>query len=480
MGNFLEELEFKEVAPVAPAAKLRLLDTVGCIVFSASLPYVRQMSREFVTSSGPYGVMGHAGGTSSVGDSAFLHGFMVYAYELAGTGAWGGSTGSIVPAAISATQYLAARDDSRISGRDFLRAFVGAAEIQMRLAEWVGFATERYVGWHTPAFHGAVGASAVTAALMGLDATTSAHAMAIAADMAGGGLIHSRNNSKRAHMGRTPASGILSAILARDGLEGGLDVLEDPRWGYRRTLLYGTESLTDVPGNPLDGLGSRFDALSKVSVKYYPFHSAAQSILDNMAELHRQRPELTVSDVASITVGLSTFMFEHGAMLKPAASLADTNFSFPYAAALGFVFEPRRLSEDGASARLFLDGYSNPDVASLQQRVRCESSDVLDAENPYTMDTTLRVDLVDGNTISTRTSFGEASRARGKGAIEFGAQGDEAILTKFDNLTVPALGETRARELREAILNLDALEDVTDVWRIAYVDVKSISTGDPR
>ena len=43
----------------------------------------------------------------------------------------------------------------------------------------------------------------------------------------------------------------------------------------------------------------------------------------------------------------------------------------------------------------------------------------------------------------------------------------ERLAAKFDALAEPALGAARARELREAILGLDALADISALARLA-------------
>ena len=107
-----------------------------------------------------------------------------------------------------------------VAGRELLLAFAVSNEVQQRINEWVGFSVERYVGWHTPAFHGCIGSAAAAARLLGLDAERTSNALSVAADMAGGGLIQSRNNSKRSDLGRAPQGGVLSALVAREGVVG--------------------------------------------------------------------------------------------------------------------------------------------------------------------------------------------------------------------------------------------------------------------
>jgi 2-methylcitrate dehydratase PrpD len=471
LGEFSVALDYDGVPAATHAqTKLHILDILGCTLFATRLPLARSLLAlaEINTEPGSasYSVLG-MGYTQSPGDAALLNGILGAAFELDTGGAYVHPAPPILGAALAAAEHARYSQGKTISGIDFMMAFLVGHEITVRVSEWVGFAPEHHLGWHTPAFHGAIGAAAAAARLLGLDADRTASALAIAVDMAGGGLIHARNDSKRVHTGRAAHSGYMAAVLSAGGVDGGLDVLEHPRWGYYRAMRFGADTI-DPAANPYTkevaaDLFTRFDSYAKLAFKYYPFHSAGQTILDTVTTLRRTH-HVDPAQVTAIKIGVSTFMHDHDAMLRPAETLATANFSFPYAAALALVRDISRLTEPGVRADAFLEAFADQRVRALQSKVTCEISPELDAENLYNFDTIIEIRLQSGETLKARTEYGKRARATGSlGSIAFDTVESGHLSQKFLNLTSPVIGAEGAQAVIQLVSSLGSEADLTNL-----------------
>src|SRR5690606_24128800 len=122
---------------------------------------------------------------------ALVNGALVCSFELDDVGVYVHPGSAVIPAVLGACA-IAGVD---VDGARVLEAIVAGYETTVRISETIGFAPEKVTGWHTPGFHGAIGAAAASSKVMGLNATETAHAIAMATDLAGGGLIHARFGS---------------------------------------------------------------------------------------------------------------------------------------------------------------------------------------------------------------------------------------------------------------------------------------------
>jgi len=424
------------------AIRLHLLDTLGCILFARHLP-LGKIAIDLLTSDDQaHSILGTRR-RASASDAALLNGILAAAFELDAAGAYVHPGPCIIPAAFVAAERTSQALGRSVPGDEFLAAIFAGYEITVRVSDWVGFTPERLAGWHTPAFHGAIGAAASAALLLGASADGVSNAIALATDMAGGGLIHARNDSKRVHTGRAAQTGVLAALLAAAGTEGTQDILEDSRWGYRRALCIGDDIDSGKVGDdsgPLPGTAFRFEALQRLAFKYYPFHSAAQTIIDNVVDL-RRATGISSADVKSVKVGLSTYMYEHASMLKPALSLASVNFSLPYAVALSLVKDVPRVTAPQVDMRMFLESYLEEDIRELQRRVSFYPAQQLDRENEYTMDTFVDVLTFDGRELRQRSGYGIRAKAeKGASAIAFDDVTRVNVEEKFRNLSSMGAG----------------------------------------
>ncbi|MFH1087879.1 MAG: MmgE/PrpD family protein, partial [Chloroflexota bacterium] len=219
-------------ASVVEMAKLCILDTVGVGLFGSQTKWANV-------------VAGLATRARCQGDSALWGHDMRTAPEYAalvnGTGAHGIEMDDRKPpydahtGAIVIPTALAAAESGGIDGKKFITSVVVGYESAYRVGKAVPKQLER--GIHAPAHKGIWGATAAASKALGLDVERSLNAFGIAGYMASGLWEFSqdpqRATVKRLHGGWPAHSGVMAALLARDGLTGPATVLEG-KYGYCR------------------------------------------------------------------------------------------------------------------------------------------------------------------------------------------------------------------------------------------------------
>ena len=183
-------------------------------------------------------------------------------------------------------------------GRALVHAFLLGFEVETTMASVMN-PPHYEKGFHATGTLGTMGAAAAAARLLGLDAAQTRAALAVAASQASGLKENFGTMTKPFHAGHAARSGVLSALLARDGFTASEQAIEGPQ-GYFAVLSAGKRD-----EQVLDSLGAPWKILETgVAVKPYPSCACTHSIIDSALELqrtHRIRPE----QVAQVTVGVN-------------------------------------------------------------------------------------------------------------------------------------------------------------------------------
>jgi 2-methylcitrate dehydratase PrpD len=177
-----------------------------------------------------------------------------------------------------------------VSGRQLLEAYLIGVEVECKMVEAID-PTHYENGFHTSGTFGTFGAMACAAKLLGLNAETLAHALAMAASMSSGIRLNFGTMTKPLHVGRAAQNGVMAAELAALGHTGGADALESP-WGFFRVFTMGAGW---DPNRLVGALGNPPSIVSPgVSLKPYPCGSLGHPSMDAMLKLvetHDVKPE---------------------------------------------------------------------------------------------------------------------------------------------------------------------------------------------
>jgi 2-methylcitrate dehydratase PrpD len=443
-------------ADVQHAAMQRILDNLGCIAFGRTVPAARTIADLAAgMGRGDCRLVGSAERTSATA-AALAHGTLAQAFELNDLGVYVHPGACIVPACLAGMDLR----QGPVSGADLVAAVVVGYEVTVRLSECVGPGAELEIGWHTPGFHGAVGAAAATAMLLGLERTAIAQAMVIAADLAGGGLMLARLGSdiKRVHCGRGAETGVLAALLASQGMRSRLDTFEHPVWGYCRTMVgHPTGFDLDVIRSRL---GEDFVGFRRTAMKYYPVGAEVIGMIDAVREL-KARHGVTAADVEQVEVGTPTFFVDAQGHEFPTSD-AQIHFNSEYGIAMALVHDVQPVYQDRAILDYWRTGYHDAQVKELAGRIQHVVHPELEKKNPYGIDSCVKLMLRDGSLLEHRTDY--LSSADSAGTMKFGSMDDDRVVRKFRALTGQVLGPAQQDRLANTVAALVAEGDARVLW----------------
>ena len=208
---------------------------------------------------------------ADVGDAALVNGCAAHAHALDDTheSLRGHPSAPVVPAILAVGELVDA------SGDDLVTAYIAGVEAAGRLGRSVNDRHSQ-LGWHTTCTLGAVGAAAACAWLLRLDAARTAHALGIAASMAGGLRVNFGTMTKALHAGLAAQHGVLAARLAAGGMTASPVALE----GHEGFLHLFCDDSRDA-ARALQGLGQTFEVLAPgIVYKQYPTCSLMHALID--------------------------------------------------------------------------------------------------------------------------------------------------------------------------------------------------------
>lgn len=356
LAQFAASLRYEDIPREAvECIKLSVLDSIGCCLFGATLPWTRKVAA-LVEGEGaqPVASLMGMGRKSSVSLAVLVNSTAGHAFELDDI-----HKESIVhPGSLAMPVAMAfAEAAGGAPGRDVITGMIAGYEVGTR----VGSAATMSLflrGFHPQGTSGAFVAAATAGRMLKLDPGQMQHALGIVGSQAGG-LMAAQEGAmvKRFHSGRAGQSGVYSAQLAKHGFTGITDVLEARYGGYLSTY-------SDKP-NPqrlTAGLGTVWET---VNVGYKP-HASVTSIhtaLDALADIMREH-KLGADDIAEVDAGLSHMTHVHCAWEYKAQGVTAAQMNLYYGLAV--------IALDGMA---FVDQYRedrlrDPKILDFVRRVR--------------------------------------------------------------------------------------------------------------
>jgi len=334
---------------------------------------------------------------------------------------------------------IALAEQRNSTGRDVLAAFVAGYETACRIG--MALRPGHYDrGFHATGTIGAFGAAAACAHLLGLDAEATARALGIAGTQAAGLKSQFGTMCKPFHAGKASQSGLLAARLAARGFSSRPDLVECEQ-GF--ALTHGPDFKAEAAlAEPANGFHI-FANLFKYHAACYLTHGPIEAARE-IRERHGVKPK----QIARMTLSLDRSTDRVCNIPAPTDGL-EAKFSLRQTVAMALS------GVDTAS----LGAYS-PETANDPALVKLREKLALDFHEGWPQaKAELQVALTDGRVL-------KASHDAGIPSSDIADQ-RERLIGKFDALAEPVLGAARARELRAAILGLDALADVGGVARLA-------------
>ena len=251
---------------------------------------------------------------------------------------------------------LAVAEQAGASGAELLASLVAGYEVALRIGrDHAADLSNR--GFRTTPCYGVFGAAAATARLLRLDERRALHALALAANSAGGlrEFVNAGSGEYPFHAGFAARNGISAANCALHEAEAAVTTLDGSAGFYRA---FG-EPGKDYGARLSERLGEEFEMLS-IAYKPYPTCQFHRSVIHGVLELRRHA---THQPLQSLVIRMHPFEAEFfGVTYKgPFTTFAQTFMSAPFCAALAW--------SRGDVTYQAMHDFDNPDVAAAVARI---------------------------------------------------------------------------------------------------------------
>jgi 2-methylcitrate dehydratase PrpD len=292
IGDWVTSVRWEDIPEnVIHQAKRCLIDVIG-VAFAGSKRSgvtlaIKAIHKQFA--SGPCNLVGRKDAKICAEGAALINGMAAHVLDFDDTCYDGIVHGSaaVWPAA------NAAAEAARISGKDFLLAFIAGDETEYALGRLV---TNHlyWKGWWNSGLLGALGAAGAAAKAFKLDHEATRNSIRIAACLTTGSRAVLGTPVKPFALGWASQIGIRSTLLAMNGISGPDNVFEDDR-GFLKLYNDG-----NCDSKALAELGKRFSLQEPgVALKRYPVCSAAQAAVEAVQNIIAEET-LTNDNIARV------------------------------------------------------------------------------------------------------------------------------------------------------------------------------------
>jgi 2-methylcitrate dehydratase PrpD len=443
--EFVETFTLASTSPRArEQAAIHVADTVG-VALAAATHLATRAALAVADPAGNGPVVWGQPKPAHLRDAAWVNGIAAHALDFDDTSMLTSAhlSTSVVPAVLTLGDHL------DLSGAAVLEAYIVGHEVGEKIGHTLP-AMESYArGWHGTAVHGVFGSAAGCARLLGLRGDRLAAMFGIAGSMASGLRRNTGTMTTALHAGNAARSGLVAALLAREGFTGSQNILDGPLsfWDvYRWQGEPGPSARLVPPGKPLG-----FEDPG-VGIKPYPCGSPVFSVAEGMLAWKRE-PGFDAADVEWARAYLHPSAHEI-CTFDPPRDVMQAKYSVPYLIGAIAVFGALGIDEFGEEA------LAHPGIARIMPLV---TGGVLEGAQ-WTSDVRYEVEP------PTRLSL----KLRGRPALEKvvdkvrgypqgGLFTAEEAGEKFMGCARRALGEARAREALEALLGIEKARSVRAV-----------------
>ncbi|MBN9427299.1 MAG: MmgE/PrpD family protein [Burkholderiales bacterium] len=386
-------------------------------------------------------------GRACTGDAAMVNAVAAHVLDYDDTGLDGHPSVVLVPA------LLALAESRGASGAALGAAYVAGYETW---AELIGRDGDKHhgKGWHPTAVFGTVAAAAAAANLLQLDRARCAHALGIAASMAGGVVANFGSMTKSLQVGLAARNGLFAAQLAADGLSAAGDALE-----HKAGLLHAVSPAGRVRLQGPSCAGAPWQILRQgLNVKRYPICYAMHRAVDAALQLH-PAVQSRLARIARIEVAIGHLQ---AGMLRSArpATVLDAKFSVQFGVAAGLLGGRVGLGEMNEAF------VSSEPVQALLRKVQVTTTSERDAEDPlFSPCDSVRVVFDDGSSLDSEP----VQRARGHAHNPLAPH---ELADKFRDCVTPVLGQPACEALLAGLSGFERID------KLSWAALAGVNVGD--
>ena len=431
----VSEARFEDLpADAVELAKQCILDTLGVSIAGAHEPVVTALLEEArEEGSAPQAaVVGHDE-RFSLRTAALINGTAGHALDFDDCNlSMNGHVSVVVLPGI-----LALGERSRASGRDLVNAFAAGFETACRVGTTIG--PGHYDrGFHATGTVGAVASAAACSRMLRFGTSETANAIGIAGTMAAGLKGMFGTMCKPFHAGRAAENGLHAALLTRRGMQARDDFIEC-RQGFADTLAprFQPEMLETLPER---GMHIRHN-LFKYHAACYGTHGAIEcgrllkERIGSEAGIERMKLEVAVVNDSTCNIASPT-------------TAAEARFSLRHCVGMALTGHDTGAADAYGEASL-----SDPRIAHLRDCIEVVLVPGIDIA-----DSRLTATMKDGTV--HRVAFDATVPERDL------AHQRNRLSAKFDLLVEPVIGQERTQALRETLLSLEDVGDLSALVRM--------------
>ncbi|MBT8365911.1 MAG: MmgE/PrpD family protein [Deltaproteobacteria bacterium] len=355
---------------------------------------------------------------------------------------------AIMPAALAAAQFAGA------SGKEFLAAIVTGYEVAIKLGIALDPASHYARGFHPTGTCGTMGAAITAAKILGLNQSAMTNALGVAGSMAAGSMefLNDGAFTKRLHPGWAAHSGIMAALLAKEGFTGPGTVIEG-KFGFLHAYSNGSN-----PTQILKYWAAPYEVMN-TSIKPHACCRYKQGPIDGILEMMRTN-RLNASDIEKVNLGILKAGFplvaEPAELKSNPKSVVDAQFSMPFGAAVAILHGKAALSEYS------MENINSAQVKAIMDRIFCIEDPEIEKEYPKKWSASVTILTKGGQEYSTRVDYP-------KGDPENPFTWEE-LIDKFRNLVSPVFSTEKQNEIITKVKSLEKENDIRDFSMILSKD----------
>jgi 2-methylcitrate dehydratase PrpD len=350
----------------------------------------------------------------------------------------------VMPAALSAAVLA----DS--TGKQLIAAVAAGYEVMVKLGVALDPAAHYGRGFHPTGTCGVFGAAVAAARLLQLKEREIVHALGISGSQAAGLLEFLSDGSftKRLHAGWAGHSGLIAALLAREGFSGPASVIEG-KFGFLQA--YSSAPSADKVladwGNPY--------AVMQTSIKPHACCRYKQGLIDCILEIvkeNRLKPETIEKVTAAVLKAGFALVAEPQAAKRNPKTIVDAQFSMPFGAAVAIL-----------RGNAFLDAYcmeniESPEIRDMMARVECIQDPELEIDFPRKWPAAVEIETRAGRRYRARLDYP-------KGDPENPLSWEE-LIDKFMRLTVTVFPKAKSSKIVDAVRRLEHAADLKELMML--------------
>jgi len=352
-ADYIISLKYEDLPEkVIENAKLCFLDFLGVTLRGSKTDSANAVNN-IIKEGSESTIIGHK--KASILDSALANGISAHSLDLDD----GHRIAMLHPGACVIPAALSSCEARNKGGKDFITSIVAGYEITISLGILIN-PQHRNRGFHSTGTCGTFGAATAASKALNLDKEETINALGLAGTQASGLLEsdHAGSMGKHLHAGKAAQSGVLSALLAKEGFTGAKTII-DGREGFLSSMADNKDVEIDL---------KKFHILD-VYFKKYPVCRHLHSSIDATLEIIN-RNDLKAEDIQKITVETYKIAAEHDNYNPDTVEAIKQSLPLSLAMAI----KNRKLNLDNLDI--------NEDILNISNKVDIECSEYLNKQYP--------------------------------------------------------------------------------------------------